>query len=157
MIAGALVLALLPGAVPAQDALGVFGSWGAFRDASPLHCFAIAEPVERHSASKPFASIATWPGDGVRNQLHIRLSRTRAANARVTLAVGERRFELRAGDADAWAPDARTDAAVVAAIRSGRSMSVESVSANGVPFADTYPLSGAATAIDAAAIGCVRG
>ncbi|MCX8477074.1 MAG: hypothetical protein MT490_14885, partial [Sphingomonas sp.] len=128
--------------------------WGAFRDPSPLRCFAIARPVERYRSAQPFASIATWPGQRVRNQLHIRLSRPRAANARVTLAIGERRFELRAGDADAWAPDAHTDAAVVAAIRDGRSMSVESVAANGVPFADTYALKGAATAIDAAALGC---
>lgn len=139
---------------PPRDALGTYGSWGAFRDPSPLRCFAIAAPVERNRRAQPFASIANWPGQGVRNQLHIRLSRARAANARVTLAIGERRFELRAGDADAWAPDARTDAAVVAAMREGRSMSVESVAANGAPFADTYALKGAATAIDAAALGC---
>lgn len=137
-------------------ALGVFDSWGAFRDASPRRCYAIARPVGKHASAQPFASISTWPGEGVRNQLHIRLSRARAANARVTLSIGERRFELVAGDADAWAPDARTDAAVVSAIREGRSMSVETVSAGGSPFADTYVLKGAATAIDAAALGCVR-
>jgi len=149
MIALALLLLVQP-----RDALGTYGGWGAFRDPSPLRCFAIAEPVERNRRGQPFASIANWPGQGVRNQLHIRLSRSRAANARVTLAIGERRFELRAGDADAWAPDARTDAAVVAAMREGRSMSVESIAANGAPFADTYALKGAATAIDAAALGC---
>jgi len=149
MIALALALVLQP-----RDALGTFGSWGAFRDPSPLRCFAIAKPVTRARDAQPFASIATWPGQGVRNQLHIRLSRARAANARVTLAIGERRFELRAGDMDAWAPDPRTDAAVVAAIRDGRSMSVETVSTNGTAFADTYKLGGAATAIDAAALGC---
>lgn len=148
MIALALLLTMLP-----RDALGTFGSWGAFRDPSPLRCFAIARPVGG-GRDAPFASIATWPGQRLRNQLHIRLSRTRAANARVTLAIGERRFELRAGDADAWAPDARTDAAVVAAIRDGRSMSVETIAANGAAFADTYALTGAATAIDAAALGC---
>lgn len=155
-----LLLALLALVQPAPQqgraALGVFDSWGAFRDASPRRCYAIARPVERHSQSQPFASIATWPGQGLRNQLHIRLSRARHANARVTLSIGERRFELVAGEADAWSPDARTDAAVVTAIREGRSMSVETVSAGGSPFADTYALKGAATAIDAAALGCVR-
>ena len=146
------LLLLLQARVP----LGIFDGWGAFRDPSPLRCFAIAQPVEKHRDAKPFASVATWPRDGVRNQLHIRLSRARAADARVTLSIGERRFELVAGDADAWAPDARTDAAVVTAIREGRSMSVETVSAGGSPFADTYALKGAATAIDAAALGCVK-
>jgi hypothetical protein len=149
MITLALLLAL-----PQRDALGTFESWGAFRDASPLRCFAIAQPVEKHSQARPFASIANWPREHVRNQLHIRLSRARAPQARVTLSIGERRFELQAGDADAWAPDARTDLAIVTAIRSGRSMSVETVAANGAPFADSYALKGAATAIDAAALGC---
>jgi len=149
MIAFALLLAMLP-----RDALGTYGSWGAFRDPSPLLCFAIARPVTRSRDAQPFASIANWPGQGVRNQLHIRLSRPRSPNARVTLAIGERRFELRAGDSDAWAPDARTDVAVVAAIRDGRSMSVETIATTGTPFADTYALKGAATAIDAAALGC---
>ena len=144
------LLLLLQARVP----LGIFDGWGAFRDPSPLRCFAIAQPVETHRDAKPFVSVATWPRDGVRNQLHIRLSRARAADARVTLSIGERRFELQAGDADAWAPDPRTDAAIVAAMRAGRSMSVETMGANGAPFADSYALRGAATAIDAAALGC---
>jgi hypothetical protein len=144
------LLLLLQARVP----LGIFDGWGAFRDPSPLRCFAIAQPVEKHRDAKPFASVATWPRDGVRNQLHISLPRARAADARVTLSIGERRFELQAGDADAWAPDPRTDAAIVAAMRAGRSMSVETMGANGAPFADSYALRGAATAIDAAALGC---
>jgi hypothetical protein len=149
------LLALAP-VQQGRVALGTFDSWGAFRDASPRRCYAIARPVEKHAQAQPFASIATWPGQGLRNQLHIRLSRARSPNARVTLSIGERRFELVAGEADAWSPDARTDAAVVSAIREGRSMSVETVSSAGSPFADTYALKGAATAIDAAALGCVK-
>jgi hypothetical protein len=155
----ALILLVLIGApAMARESLGVFDSWGAFTDPSPPRCYAIAQPIRAAGGShwRPFASIATWPGQGARNQLHIRLSRERDPRARVTLSVGERRFELIAGNADAWAPDARTDAAVVAAVRSGRSMSVETLGKGGQPFADIYTLRGAATAIDAAALGCVR-
>ena len=156
MILFPLLLALLSQG-EGRVALGVYERWGAFRDASPRHCFAIAEPVTRGvGPTRPFASVATWPGDGVRNQLHVRLSRERHDGAGVTLAIGERRFELVAGSSDAWAPDARTDAAIVAAMRGGRSMSVETVGASGAPFADVYALGGAATAIDAAALGCVK-
>lgn len=140
-----------------RDSLGVFERWGAFADESPPRCYAIAQPVQAGGAShwRPFASVATWPGRGLRNQLHIRLSRERNPQSRVTLSVGERRFELVAGEADAWAPDARTDAAIVTAMRSSRSMSVETLARSGTPFADVYALRGAATAIDAAALGCV--
>ena len=137
-----------------RRSIGIYDGWGAFRDAAPARCFAIAEPLGARRPARPFASIATWPTDGQRNQLYFRLSRPRAPAAKVTLSIGERRFELLAGPADAWSPDARTDQAIVTAIRAGRSMSVETVSARGQPFADTYALAGAATAIDAAAVGC---
>ena len=91
----------------------------------------------------------------MRSQLHIRLSREKRGDAPVTLAIDARRFNLSGAGGDVWAIDARTDAAIVAAIRSGRSMSVATVSAKGNAFADSYALKGAATAIDAAALGCV--
>ena len=158
-----LLAVLVAGAGVAADSprvsLGVFERGGAFSDPAPRRCYAISQPVQAGGSGRwrPFASIATWPGRGARNQLNIRLSRERDPRARVTLSVGERRFALVAGKADACSPDKRTDAAVVAAIRSGRSMSVESLSRGGQPFADVYALRGAATAIDAAALGCARG
>jgi hypothetical protein len=149
----ALSLLLLASPAVARDSIGVWGRWGAFSDPSPRRCFAIAQPVDPdHRAG--FASIANWPGQNIRGQLHVRLSRGRAGNARVTLSIGERRFDLVAGTDDAWAPDTRTDAAIVAAMRSGRSMSVEGLGRDGSAFADVYALSGAATAIDAAALAC---
>ena len=153
-----LALGLLVAApAAARDSLGVFDRGGAFADVSPMRCYAIAQPAQSGGASRwrPFASVATWPGRGARNQLHIRLSRERNPQSRVTLSVGERRFELVAGNADAWAPDSRADAAIVTAMRSGRSMSIETLARTGAPFADVYALRGAATAIDAASLGCV--
>ena len=150
------MLALIAAPALARDPLGTFGRWAAFRDTGPLHCFAIAQPVEtvRNPLNRAFASIANWPGTGARGQLHIRLSRPRDRRAAVTLSIGDRRFALKAGDADAWAPDTATDRAIVAAIRSGRSLSVESVAAGKGPFVDVYSLAGAPTAIDAAAVAC---
>lgn len=142
---------LLIGAAPAPETVGVWGRWGAFRDAAPRRCYAIARPV---GGGDGFASVADWPDRAVRQQVSIRLSRPIAANARVTLSMGERRFDLVAGDGGAWAPDARADRAIVAAMRSARSMSVEGAARGGGAFADTYALSGAATAIDAATLAC---
>ncbi len=151
----ALLLAMaLVAQAQGRQSLGVYDAWGAFRDAAPARCYAIGQPVRARGGA--FASVANWPRSGARGQIHIRLSRARDPRAKVTLAVGERRFELIAGASDAWAPDARTDRAIVAAIRSSRSMSVESVARGGGAFADVYALRGAATAIDAAAMGCAR-
>ncbi|OQW43529.1 MAG: hypothetical protein A4S12_04635 [Proteobacteria bacterium SG_bin5] len=139
----------------AAELLAVRGDWGAFRGGPPQNCYAIAAPVRAGGAGRAFVAIGSWPRQGLRGQLHVRLSAAKAPRARVTLSIGARRFELIAGDRDAWAPDARTDAAIVAAMRAGRSLSVEAQGASGRPFADVYALAGAATAIDAAALGCV--
>jgi hypothetical protein len=138
----------------ARDNLGMFESWGAFRDASPPRCFAIAEPVRptpKDAQWRPFASVAVWPALHQRNQLHIRLRHARPQGSRVTLTIGRSRFPLIAGGADAWSPDARTDAAIVAAMRSADRMTVSAAGTS-----DTYRLRGAATAIDAATLGCAR-
>ncbi len=155
---GAIIAALMLAApVFARDPLGVFDGWGAFRDVAPLRCFAIAEPVQGGGSKwRPFATISNWPEKNVRGQFHVRLSRERRENAVVMLVVDDRRWKLAAGRVDAWGPSAAHDAFIITKIRSGRSMSISSVSANGSAFADTYRLKGAATAIDAAALGCSK-
>lgn len=145
-------LVLLLAAAPAP--IGVYQMWGAFRDAAPARCYAIARTVAANGRSGGVATVATWPGRGLRSSLHIRLSRSHAPGAPVTLSIGERRFTLVARGTDSWAADTASDRAVVAAMRSGRSMSVEAVAPGGAPFADVYALAGAATAIDAAALAC---
>ena len=153
-VAAALALALLAAPAGARDTLGVFKGWGAFRDAAPPRCYAIAQPQGAGGRSRGWASVATWPGRGLRGSLHVRLSRERDRGVGVTLSVGERRFALVATGLDAWAADAPSDRAIATAIRSGRSMSVEAVARGGQPFADSYALAGAATAMDAAALAC---
>ncbi|WP_150291270.1 hypothetical protein [Sphingobium estronivorans] len=154
---------MIGAAAQARDSLGVFEAWGAFRDpalsqsgsqSGGPRCYAIAMPVAAQSAG--FAAVGSWPRQQVRGQVHFRLSRMRAADAAVILNVGDRRFTLVAGQVDAWAPDARADAAIIAAMRSATGMSVQTRDAGGRGFADTYALRGAATAIDAAALGCAR-
>lgn len=159
MRTGALPLALALAALTVsaagpQERIGIYKDWGAFRTARPVRCYAIAQPLVTGGHGRGWASIATWPARRLRNSLHVRLSRERDRASGVTLSVGERRFALAATGIDAWATDAPSDRAIATAIRTGRSMSVEAVAAGGQPFADTYALAGAATAMDAAALAC---
>ena len=156
----ALSLVLLAAAVPtaAKDNLGVFDTWAAFRDPGPGRCYAIAKPERRSGTSdyRAYASVGTWPRRAVRNQVHVRLSRKIAPSAAISLSVGGQRFRLTGGGGDAWAADKTMDAALVAAMRSAGSMSVSAVDARGRRFTDRYRLPGAATAMDAASVGCAR-
>lgn len=154
------MLTALTWTVPAsaRDSLGVFERWGAFRDPAVPRCYAIAEPAIASARTgvnwRPFASVGHWPRKAMRGQIHLRLSRQRAGKSNVTLIIADQRFALVAGSADAWAPNRQIDAAIIAAMRSANSMSVQATDRAGPGFADTYALRGAATAMDAAALGC---
>jgi hypothetical protein len=146
------------GAAAAQPRpLGVFASWGAFRDAE--RCYAITQPYEAPPAQgwRPFAAVGHWPARGQGGQLHVRLSREKRPGSAVLVRIDGRSFQLIGGGRDAWAPDARADVEIQAAMRTGIDMLVETRSTRGLIVRDHYRLRGAATAMDAAAIACARG
>lgn len=128
--------------------------WGAF--AGDGRCHAVAEPFRTRDGegARPFVAVAHWPGRRIHGQLHVRLGRAKRPGSAVLLRVDGRSFQLRGGGRDAWAPDADADAAILAAMRTGIEMIVETRAAGGELIRDQYRLRGAATAIDAAALAC---
>ena len=154
----ALAAAVVSAPAIAKESLGIFNSWGAFRDSEIPRCYAIAESEEitGKAQRKSFATIGFWPKRSISRQFHVRLSRDRSTNSRVVASIAGRRFQLTANRSDGWSQAKRMDAASNAAIRSATSMTVESVGRDGKPIVDAYRLRGAATAIDAASLGCSR-
>ena len=153
--AAIVVAALLAAPADGRTALGTYSNWGAFRDDSPPRCYAIARPVRR--GTDAYATVSSWPRQGVRGQVHLRLSRALRPGAAIVLQIDDRRIALVGAGTNAWGRNPRADAAIVAAMRSARGMSIASVAATGGAFVDSYALKGAATAIDAATIACARG
>ncbi len=155
---GALAVLAVTAPVAAKDSLGVFDSWAAFRDAETPRCYAIAKARSSSgpSAYKPYATVGTWPKRGVRGQVHFRLSGKLAANSEITLRVNDKNFTLTGGGTDAWARNKTMDAAIVAAMRSASRMTVRAKSTSGSNIVNRYNLGGAATALDAATVGCAN-
>jgi len=151
----ALCLLLFAAPLSARESLGVYGSWAAFKDVQPQRCYAITK-AQGTPPAPAYVTVSNWPERKVRGALHVVLSREVADTARVRLAVGDRRFDLVAKGRNAWAADVRQDAAIVAAMRSASRMSVAARSAKGAMFRDRYTLTGVATAIDAATVGCAK-
>jgi hypothetical protein len=151
-----LSLALASPAAAQPRPLGIFGSWGVF--AGDGRCYAIAQPFEASPATgwQPFAAVGHWPARHAGGELHVRLSREKRQGSAVLLRIDGRSFQLLGGGRDAWAPDARADQEIQAAMRTGIDMVVETRSTQGLIVRDHYRLRGAATAMDAAAIACVR-
>ncbi len=143
-------------AQPQARAIGVYGVWGAFQ--APGRCYAIAEPSQAGGRdTRPFVSVGYWPGQRVRGQLHVRLSREKRPDSAVLVRIDGRSFQLSGRGWDAWAPDGSADAQLVAAMRTGLAMVVETRAVGGRLIRDQYRLRGAATAVDAAALACLAG
>ena len=154
-LAGALLLCLMATPLLAKERLGAYQSWAAFKDAEVPRCYAIGSPDES-SGTGGYVSVGFWPKRGLSHQLYVRLSRERSSNAGITLSVGGRRFQLAPDGNNGRAKDRAMDLAIIAAMRSAGSLSVQSTGAGGGNITDAYALRGAASAIDAAALGCAE-
>ena len=143
-------------ALAQPQSLGVFGTWAAFSDAR--RCYAIAAPYQAPQPQgwRPFAAIGHWPDRPGGGQLHVRLSREKRQGSAVMVRIDGRSFQLVGGGRDAWTPDARADDEIMTAMRTGIEMVVVTRAVGGVVVRDHYRLRGAATAMDAAAIACLR-
>lgn len=155
---GAWLIAALLLATPAaaKDRLGVYQGWAAFRDPEIPRCYAIAAPEETVGTAtrKAYLSIGFWPKRRVSHQIYVRLSRERSSNSVITLSAGGRRFRLKGEGSSGWAADRRMDLAIIAAMRSATSLSIESIGRDGGSIVDAFALRGAPSAIDSAALGC---
>ena len=151
LLLSAALLAAAP--LVAKERLGAYQSWAAFKDAEVPRCYAIGAPDDGSGAASSngggYVSIGFWPKRGLSHQIYVRLSRPRGSNAGITLSVGGRRFQLTPDGNGGRAKDRAMERAIIAAMRSSQSMSIQS---GGIT--DAYALRGAASAIDAAALGC---
>jgi hypothetical protein len=151
-----LFMILATPAAAQQQSLGIFGLWGAFSGNG--RCYAISEPERRgrSEGGRAYASVGYWPARGTRGQVYFRLAQPKRPGSALLLRIDEHTFQLRGGGMNAWAADPRADADIVAAMRTGIDMVLETRSERGAAMRDGYRLRGAATAIDAAAIACAR-
>lgn len=146
-------------ALAARETVGVYKGWAAFRDDAPPRCFAITAPQVPGGGA--FASVASWAderkaGRRVAGQVMMRLYRQVREGSAILLTIDGRVFQLVGRGAEAWARGPAEDRAIVAAMRSGVSMTVSARDERGNAFTHSYALGGAATAIDAALLACPR-
>lgn len=147
-----MTVAAAVAAAPGPSVLAARGSWAALRFAA--RCQAAARPLPPASTREPQARAGFSFGQGRHGAFFVRLSRTPRSASSVLLTIGERPFLLAARAGWGWSRDAAQDAAILAAVRTARSMRIESRDSGGRRFIDRYLLDGAPTAIDAAAAGC---
>jgi hypothetical protein len=142
----ALIISSFAAPLTARTPVGTFATWAAFCD-EPKKCFAISEPAER--TTHPSLSVAIH---GSTLSVQARLGRSARA---AKLEIGGAEFPLTVSGEQAVA-DPRTSRRIVAAMRAGESATLVGTSDRGGRFRHHYLLSGAPSAIDAAAVASLR-
>jgi len=142
----ALIIWSFAAPLAARETVGTFATWAAFCD-EPRKCFAISEPAER--TKHPFLSVAV-AGATLRVSAHLGRP-SRAAK----LMIGDAAFTLAVSGEEAVA-DPITSRRIVAAMRNGESATLVGTSDRGGRFRHHYLLTGAPSAIDAAAVASLR-
>ena len=162
--AAALVpmLTMASGAGMAQSVktIGTFSSWTTFThgEAASLLCFATSQPSKQEPASAKrdpaFVYVSSWPKDGVKAEISVKLGYALRKGSDVTLAVGSSSFKLFVSGDRAYVADATEELKLLEAMRKGSTMTVQGTSERGTSTTDTYSLAGISQALAAVATNC---
>jgi hypothetical protein len=160
--AAAAGLALAGSVALAQTvkSVGTFSSWTAFThgEAASLLCFATAQPTKQEPAgakrSPAFVYVSSWPKDGVKAEVSVRVGYPLRGGSEVTMAVSGASFKLFVHNDRAYIADAGEELKLLDAMRKGSTMTVVGTSERGTTTTDTYSLAGISQALQAVATTC---
>lgn len=153
----ALILALLMTASAAEARGSIVyagGAWAAIDRGDTCEALSRSQKIAPKDKVQPVAGVSFTPDHRRWGEFHARLSRVPRADSSVMLQVGDQPFLLVARAGWAWSRGPLQAQAIIAALRDGTSMRIESRDEAGARFSDPYLLDGAPTAIDAAAARC---
>ena len=160
VLAAAAALAA-PALAAEPHLLGEFGPWAAWSvpESGKKLCYVYAEPrKEAGNYSKrgdTYIQVTDRPAAGTRNVVSVTAGYPYKKGSEVEIVVdGDKKFSLFTDGNTAWARDAKTDSAIVAAMRAGRAMMVRGTSSRGTLTTDTYSLNGVTAAHNAIAKAC---
>lgn len=140
--------------------LGTFGDWRAyvFTENGNKVCYMASEPKtdvgNYTSRGDIFALITHRPAEKTKDVFSYIAGYPYKSGSEVTVNANGRTYRLFTQDETAWAADAASDRAVVAAVRSGSKMIVKGTSRRGTLTTDTFGLNGSGKAYAAISKEC---
>ncbi len=145
MMKAGLLLLVAPAIVAAD------GHWATLRQGRTCEAATRSLGVARKDRPPARASLSFDAGGPRHGQFAARLSRVPREGATVMLHIGDLPFLLMAKGDMAWSRGPGQERAIIAAMRKGGGMRIETRSPGGGRIVDRYSLGGAPLAIDAAA------
>ena len=150
--AASFVATLVCAAAPSSRLIAAEGVWATFAATGTCQAMSAALLAARKDQSQARVTIAFDARRGGRHgEVSLLLNRPARADSSVMLTIGEAPFLLIGRGDRAWSRGRAQEAAIIAAMRGGGGMRVEARDARGGRIVDRYDLTGAGTAIDAAA------
>jgi hypothetical protein len=144
------MMAASAAAAPQPRIVAAAGRWAALAGAGQCDAASLSVLPASKTRLQGRASL-TFDGRARHGQFAAALSKPIASGGSAMLTIDDQPFLLVARGTGAWSRGPTQEAAIIAALRSATRMRIEGRSARGLRFPDRYDLSGAPTAIDAAA------
>ena len=148
-----LAVAIGAAAAPAQPKIAFAGGHWAAIDFGG-RCEARSRPLWFRPKTEPYAGFAFDRSGRPHGQFYVHLARATRSGSSVIATIGDQPFLLASNGQWAWSANGAQQQAILKAARYGQQMRIDSRDAGGRRIVDRYDLSGAATAIDAAAAAC---
>ncbi len=145
-----LMIAAFAAAAPSPRIVASEGRWAALAGAGQCDAASLSLLPASKTRLQGRASLS-FDARSRHGQFAAALSKPVASGATAMLTIDDQPFLLVARGAGAWSRGPAQEAAIIAALRGATRMRIEARSSRGVRFIDRYDLSGAPTAIDAAA------
>ncbi len=143
----------------APKAFADFKAWQAvsYTSDGKKTCYIVSRPTEsapKNANRGDIYLMVTRDAGANRDKLSLRVGYPFKEDSKATIRIGKRVFHLNTGDKYAWPTDAAVTKGLVRAMRAGRDMIVNGVSARGTKTTDKFSLRGFTAAHKAISKAC---
>ena len=141
-------------AAPTPTRMNTFNDWGtyAYAGAGGKVCYILSTPKKMLPASVDhgdiFFLVSQKPGEGVSYEPQAVMGYDLKDGSKVLIDIDGKKFSLFTKGNSAWMENAAEEPQLVAAMRSGRSLSIQATSQRGTQTNYTYSLSGVTAALN---------
>jgi invasion protein IalB len=155
-IASTLLLAsavLASAQSPAPTRIEQFKNWGAYsyKSGNSTVCYVLSVPTTKEPASVDhgdvFFIVSQRPGQNISYEPQSMMGYTLKADSKVNVTIDKRNFVMFVKDKAAWVENAAEEPALVAAMKTGSSMTVKATSLRGTATSYSYSLAGISQAL----------
>ncbi len=154
------VIGMLATATADADVIGVYKDWTAVTSTSGARktCMMWSQPKQsqgfKDKRGDVFAFVTHQPSANRFDRVSFETGYTLDSAPSVRVSIGDEHFQLSASGSGAWARNSADDAALIKAMRAGRTMTVEGKASGAATVRDTYSLIGFTAAYNAITAAC---